>query len=565
MQDEMIDLRRLGLIIKRQLKVILITTSVFLALAILYLMFTTPTYTAKTLLFLDRTVTQTVSEISAVKQMAFEKSAIESEVEVVRSLKVTDAVIDKLAAKGHFPKLKSGAMTRNQVAQKLLRGLSVSREGETYVLAIRYTSESPEMAADAANLYAETYIEEQLGAISDISARMMVWLENRIDDIGDQMEVTQKKLNDVRAQYNEQQREKRGSPESLADSDNDITLTEVEQLEKELKTYTSLFDSYSERLETISTQQSLPISEARVITYAVPPEGKSHPKTKIILGIAIIFGGGLGVLIALIRDNFDKSLKRAGQVHRELRVPFLGFFPVRTSTDKRALKFHSKVTSDPIEMRMSAIAIDNPFSLQSETIRTIRHNLDQKLPGKKKKVIGVISIDENEGKSVVASNIALYFAMFSTSLLLDMNIKETAKRHNAIPGLEDILLKNESLDAGVLYSDRENLSLLAPSPHDISKVLPYLSVDNVKTLLEECKDSHDYVVVDLPHLSMTADVYGFVNSVDYLVVVAEWGKTQSTKLSFYLKQNGISPDKILGVVLENADIQKLKKHHGYKS
>ena len=43
-------------------------------------------------------------------------------------------------------------------------------------------------------------------------------------------------------------------------------------------------------------EQSFPISDARVITPATPPFGKSWPKTTLLalLGLLVGFGGGLG-------------------------------------------------------------------------------------------------------------------------------------------------------------------------------------------------------------------------------------------------------------------------------
>ncbi len=569
---DMIDLERLVLILRRHIPLMGLVILLFLLPACLYLLFTPPEYTAKTLVLLDRRATATVADVSSLKEMGFEDSAIESEVEVIRSRRVIDEVINSLIAKGYFKDIYKEDGERDNITQKLQASTLVGRIGETYVLSIEHTSRDPVQAADTANAFAEAYIREQLSALSETSIRTTAWLASKLEELRAQTTDAQKAVSEFRAKYNikaQRQLTERETPEERGASvQNGVGLSELRGLEKKAETYGDLYNSYVEKLGTISMQQALPMTETRIITRAMVPENKSHPKTTIILGIALIIGSGLGVLIAIIRDNADRTLKRGGQIKNEIGAPFLGFLPKLKSKNKTSLKlFSNKGTSHDVSM--STESIDDPVGAYSVIIRTLINTADQAIGTERKKVIGIISADSGKGKSIVASNLAVFAAQSSTCLLIDADIRSSEKFYGGLAdgsdkGLENILIKNTSLDDTILVHKADGLSFLPRSGRDVNNALLHLNAAKVKGLVESCKKHYDIIIVDCPPLSEPSEVYGFAQAVDCFIIIAEWGKTLSNSLNFHLRQNGIPAEKILGVVLENTDTAKMVKHYGYK-
>ncbi|GJL85997.1 MAG: hypothetical protein DHS20C02_17720 [Micavibrio sp.] len=569
-----IDLKRLISAIRRQFVLIVGVTGSFLLLALVFLAITTPLYTAKTLLFLDKSITQAVSENSSVKSMGFEEAAIDSEVEVIRSRGVTDAVIEKLKTKDYIQQALSEGKDEDEIAKYMLGMLDVSKLGETYVLSIQYSAEDPQQAADIANAYASTYIAEQLNALFEVSSRTVTWLQLKIDELNQQSINSQRAVSEYRRKYNKSKlglqttgQADQGTSEDKKESSDNIGLAELNNMQKEADTYKALYESYLEKLETINMQQSYPVTETRVITKATTPKGKSHPIPTIIVGAALILGAGFSILLALLVDNLDKTLKRGGQVAREIGVPFIGFFPGRKK-QKRSLSFVSGAGKS-INIKMDTNSVDDPRSLQSETIRTIRHIIESKFGSDNKCVIGVVSVEKTEGKSIVASNLALYTAQYANSILLDADIRSTTKKSMSGntengKGLADILLGKSPLKEVILHSKAENISILPSFQNDMAQTMAFLDTSRVKSLIDECKKKYDYIIVEFPPLIASADVYSFAQAVDCLVVVAEWGKTLPNNLNFHLRQNGIDSDKVIGVVLENANMKKMKKFYGHE-
>ncbi len=570
---DMIDLERLMLILRRHIPLICATIILFVAPAAAYVLLTAPEYTAQTSLLLDRRATATVSDASSLKEMGFEDSSIESEVEVIRSRRVIDEVINSLVAKGYYKDIYDVEGKRDLITQKLQNSTQVSRVGGTYVLSIENTSRDPVQAADTANAFADAYIREQISALSETSIRTTAWLASKLEELRSQTTDAQKAVSEFRAKYNVKAQRQRaggsGDDDKNTDFEGSVGLSELRNLEKKAETYGDLYNSYVERLSTISMQQALPVTETRIITRAIVPENKSHPKTAFLLGVAAIIGTGLGILIAVIRDNADRTLKRGGQIKHEIGVSFLGFLPrlVKEKT-KTSLKLFS-LKGAPRDVIIGTESVDNPVGAYSIVIRTLMNTADQALGTERKKVIGIISADAGKGKSTVASNLAVFAAQSARCLLIDADIRSSAKSYGdgagaGESGLEDILVRNAPLEQVILSHKEDGLSFLPRSGRDVHSALLHLNAGKVKGLLETCKKHYDIVIVDCPPLTEPSEVYGFAQAVDCFIIVAEWGKTQANSLNFHIRQNGIPAEKILGVVLDNTDTARMVKHYGYK-
>lgn len=566
--SDVIDLKRLYLIIRRQLLFMAVITLFLASLALAYVLTTTPKYTAKALILLDKSFTGAVSDISVMKKMAFEPAAIQSEVEVLRSRRVTELVIKNLLAKGYLKELKADPSLHEQLVAQFVDNLKVMRTGETYVLSISYTDTDPQVAADVSNAYAEAYITDQLNASAETSTRTFSWLEQKTNDIKNQLSAAQEKVNAYRFAYN-QQKEGERSGKTIPGTSSDHSLNELLNLEKDVESLGALLNSYIERREEMSAQTSFPITETRIISSATTPKEPSHPKKALIVGAAVILGLGLSFLLALMRDHFDKALRRAGQVKKEIGVPFLGFFPKSRKRDNKLIAFKAP-TGEECGVSMYSQSLENEFSLYAETVRAIKNAVDEKGGHNKTKVIGVISTFPHEGVSEVSTNLALYMGKTgNTTLYINGNFrrftriatkKKTARKFE---GLAGVFLRGRPLKEVALENDLLNLSLLPSLPDEAEEMLQTMDSQRVKGVITRCQNNFQYVIIDLPPLMATADVYYYSQSIDGFVVVSEWGKTVSNSVNFYLQQANISKDKIVGVVLNKANMNKMKKFYGH--
>jgi uncharacterized protein involved in exopolysaccharide biosynthesis/Mrp family chromosome partitioning ATPase len=82
------------------------------------------------------------------------------------------------------------------------RGLSVVTDGRSYVIQVRYRSEDPRFAADAANALAEDYLGDQLAYKSEATGRLSRWLTQRSEAADGRLRDAELALSQFRQQHN---------------------------------------------------------------------------------------------------------------------------------------------------------------------------------------------------------------------------------------------------------------------------------------------------------------------------------------------------------------------------
>ena len=154
-----------------------------------------------------------------------DSSQVESEVQVLGSESIANAVIDdlKLANDPEFIGTGNGPIVgllsaifgmdddtrslsdlqRKRIAIKVLRdNLSIRRIGLTYVLEISYRSPDPAKAAQITNAVADAYINDQLNTKYQAAKRASIWLQERIAELRNQSNVAARAVQDYKEKNN---------------------------------------------------------------------------------------------------------------------------------------------------------------------------------------------------------------------------------------------------------------------------------------------------------------------------------------------------------------------------
>ncbi len=189
-----IDLREIVSLLRRQLRLIVITVAIGLGLAAIFLVRATPLYTSSALVLVDPAQKNLLLSDDLLNPNASSANAlIESEVEILKSDATILATIEaaQLLADPEFgPRLgllakilqavgigsdqaQDGQALVNATLSKLKDAIEVRRRGLTYIISVSATSQSPQRAADLANILTKTYIRRQIEAkvTSSLAAR----------------------------------------------------------------------------------------------------------------------------------------------------------------------------------------------------------------------------------------------------------------------------------------------------------------------------------------------------------------------------------------------------------
>ncbi len=220
-------------LIKRRRWTVLYCLGGVVAAAILYMIVAVPRYTASVSLLLDTPKVAAVADsYDHGNTIGFETGGIDSQVEVLKSERIALGVIRKLDLKnepyftnkswlssvvGSVVSSISGLFSseadlmaaaaeedrrqERRIIDELARKSEVKRIGRTYVLELKFTNESPSVAAKVANAYSEQYLVDQLDAKYDATARAAAWLQDRIAELRERSLAADTKVQKYRTEH----------------------------------------------------------------------------------------------------------------------------------------------------------------------------------------------------------------------------------------------------------------------------------------------------------------------------------------------------------------------------
>jgi uncharacterized protein involved in exopolysaccharide biosynthesis len=303
----------------RSLRTIAISIGLALAVATVYVLMATPTFTARAQLLINVQQPTLFREQLNDTRLLLDRFEIQNQIAILESDQIALIVaknLDLLPASTETDAASSAAHDEQvrQVIAAFQGGLDVRRAKESYVIEISYSSRNPQTAARYANATADAYIEDQLTTRSEAARQGSQWLEERIDQLRTQMNIASLKAQEVKAKrdYRLAPKVEGGSPASDKPETGPAKAPQntLEELESTALTYRKIYENYVQAHTESVLRQSYPIANARVISRASPPLTKSSPKLARSLIAAIVLGGMFGFGVALLREVVPAMLRR---------------------------------------------------------------------------------------------------------------------------------------------------------------------------------------------------------------------------------------------------------------
>lgn len=264
--------------------------------------------------------------------------------------------------------------------------------------------------------------------------------------------------------------------------------------------------------------------------------------------LTIIAGFALSVILSYLAESLDSTLKTPEDVEHCAKMVFLGYIP---SIEK---ELDNRRDADIISHRRH-------YSYAAEAFRKVKAVLlDTSSQESPIKTLIVSSFIPKEGKSFVATNLAIVFAAAGEpTLLIDGDMRRG--RLNEIfntgsdRGLSNALAGISSWQEGVVSTTIPNLSLLplgvpAPNPAEL-----LLKVERWKDILREAETRFKRVIIDSPPVLNVADAIILGSKCDGLIFVIKAGVTPLKHIIDAQKIIG-GRVKVLGAVLNGVDVKR---------
>ena len=283
--------------------------------------------------------------------------------------------------------------------------------------------------------------------------------------------------------------------------------------------------------------------------------GKVTPKDSIILMIAFGLGLAIPALILFLLAFFRYKIEGHDDVAKLTKLPIIA---------------DVAIASDRAKTKADIVVHENKNNLMEEIFRSLRTNL-QFLMKEHDKVILMTSTTSGEGKTFIASNVAISFALLGKKVVLvgldirKPRLAELFEIDDHHHGITNLLIKDnitwDDVNKQIVNSGvNSNLDLLmaGPVPPNPGELVTRKSLEETMDIL---KEHYDYIIIDTAPVGLVTDTLALGRIANATVYVCRADYTQ--KSSFGLI-NGLAYEKKMpnmSIVLNGVDLSK--KKYGY--
>ncbi len=467
--------------------------------------------------------------------------AVAGEAQIVRSSELAQVVISELSLQNDaewFASAGSSAPSRflslngsrtnepviQSVNQSFLDSLSVEPITGSYVLSLRFRSQTPEKAARIANAFAQAYLNRPQPAAQENTALLA-----KISSLHESIAISEDQLKTTApvpapsAQRDDLIRERDQlslrygplHPRMIAingqiakiDAETSVPPPAAPNaaLEARLAEQRRLLDDLSAKLKTLPAETG-----GKIVSLAATPTHAQRELPDWLLGGIPGLGLLLGLLLALFNDRFDRGFRSDHALEEETGLSTLGTIPV-------PLKPEAKAASHVLQ---------KPSSAEAEAVRALRTGLKltSEKEGRPLKVITLTSSHQDDPRTLVAIWLARLAARSGEKvLLLDADLRQPQAHihlsHSNTPSLVDYLTGHNHLEQIIWKQDSSGMHVIFGSPVP-NTALDLVSSEKMRKMMGYLRQGYDFIVVCAPPCLTSADAALLANESDqalYLV------------------------------------------------
>ena len=496
------DIASLLSAIRRHAGKLALWLAVILAVATLYIVNTAPQYDASTLVLFEL---QQAASGAAADTNILDAAQADSRMQIIRSERLLRFVFDtlNLGATAEFPvaesKWRQGLLERMfpkkpptperaaaEAFRSFMNRVSVRRVGQSYVIEVSYRAYDPVVATQTVNSITSAFLWDRIVS----SQRGSEYLQNRIASIKAEEEAALAGLRDG-----------------------------------------------------IIPNTRFPDADARVISAAIEPTGKSSPQSGLIILFACAFGLTTGLGAVVLVNAFDHRIRTRRDLERNFEVVCLTVLPALSGRQRRYARHGQGLAK-----------IDPSYADALRSLRAIMipSNLDVN-----HRSVGVVSWRKGEGKTTVASCLSRVIAAASEPIvLMDADLRHPDLTQGLAPherrGLTESLLARDPLAKLTRRQLSDHLCFVPAVGEETGMNLDaFLGLPEMRQIVADLQQ-HASVIVDLPALNRSSDAQAVGQMLDGVIVVVEAGRTTVDEVADCLATLRSAHTVVLGVVLNGA-------------
>jgi capsular exopolysaccharide synthesis family protein len=312
-------------------------------------------------------------------------------------------------------------------------------------------------------------------------------------------------------------------------------------LQREADSNRQIYDSLLQQTKETGISGERRATNVRVVDPAEIPRVPVSPNLRADMTFAVVAGLVLAIGLAFGFEYLDNRIKTPQELKAHIGVPFLGMVPT-VSTDREPNPLLDNGVPPNFAEAFKSVRTNVLFSSAEEGLRSIV----------------VTSAGPGEGKSLVASNLAVALAQAGQRVLLIDADMRRPRVHEIFggeqePGLSNVLSGNAKTSEAVRKSKTSGLWLMAaghipPNPAEL------LGSRRYTDFIASLSAHFDWVLLDTPPVMVVADSSIVANQASGVVFVVRADHTSRHAVRAAVEQLEAANAHLIGTVLNSVDL-----------
>jgi capsular exopolysaccharide synthesis family protein len=408
--------------------------------------------------------------------------------------------------------------TMNALGTTWLPGYQARAIPNTQLLEIVVTDTNPQRAQIVANELANQLINQSPAISSTETAQRQEFIKQQLSGLQVQIQETEGKIEELQKSL------------ISMNSASQVANTEREISDLNLR-LTTLRRSYADFL---ANSQEGALNILSVVEPASLPTRAVGTNKYLIIFLAATVGFSLASGGAYFIEYIDRTIKTTSDVERVLNFPVIGYLS-DISQNENTPKY----------------VTDDPESVVAESFRLLRSNLDFFKIDSPTKTILITSPNQGNGKTTVATNLALLMAQGDQKVLLvDADMRRPAVHAylniEKEPGLVDAIRGQKTVVEVARVMKDSGLSVLTVGtrPPNVTEIV---GSKRISSIFEDLKKAYEVIIVDAPPL-VISDAYNLAAKADGVILIMEPGQTREEQARVIKEQLERAGATVIGVV-----------------
>ena len=318
---------------------------------------------------------------------------------------------------------------------------------------------------------------------------------------------------------------------------------EYRVLQREADGNHQIYDSLLQRAKETSVSAQLRSSNIRIVEPAQAPRSPVSPRIAFNLLIGLLGGGLLGTGSAFFFEYLDDRIKTPDEVMTSIGLPPLGIIP---SIPRKTLK---TMTTPLINDGAPADVVESFKSLRSAVLFSRPDG---------RGTFCVTSTGPGEGKTSVASNLAVGFALAKQRvLIIDADLRRPTQHVvfdiDREPGLSDLLASKRKPTDALTKTSVPGLWVL-PAGQSVDTPSELLGSKRFKEFLATLPRHFDWVFIDTPPVMAVTDASVIAHETTGVLFVVGAEMTSRHTAQRAVEKLITANAKFVGAILNNVNV-----------